>query len=295
MIQPNHSSSRSRFWQAVKDLQFISAFFSWFFMLLSRLAEPCMLLAVLYVIVEAGVPQVTIPTLHTLAIAVMIAAPEVILPGAFVITRKAKESGEETRPLTAICWLFVVLTLITLLSLFVLHLNNIYLSLIMCLRCGAGVGYSIFVRMLSYKGLAVTTEAVQEKEQTAPCPQLIITPELVDLLQGFVSTMLTQAYATIREDRASSQTLAFSETKQLALRSSETEEQAELSHVQQSVPREQVAEPLSEPLSNYERVKAYLTDHPQAKVAEVADALTIAISTASKHMNKVRQEEAKRE
>ena len=39
----------SQFWQALRELQFISSFFSWFFMLLSRLAEPCMLLAVLYV------------------------------------------------------------------------------------------------------------------------------------------------------------------------------------------------------------------------------------------------------
>src|SRR5258708_37094060 len=112
----------SRFWQAIKELQFISAFFSWFFMLLSRLAEPCMLLAVLYVIIEAGIPQVTTATLHTIAVAVMIAAPEIILPGAFVITNHAKEHGQENRPLLAICWLFVLLTLITLLSLFVLHL-----------------------------------------------------------------------------------------------------------------------------------------------------------------------------
>ncbi|HKF38482.1 MAG TPA: hypothetical protein VKB35_16415, partial [Ktedonobacteraceae bacterium] len=119
----DRSITVSRFWTAVQELHFISSFFSWFFMLLSRLAEPCMLLAVLYVIIEAGIPQVATPTLHNLSVAVMIAAPEIILPGAFVIVKQAKEHGEENRPLFAICWLFVLLTLITLLSLFVLHLD----------------------------------------------------------------------------------------------------------------------------------------------------------------------------
>src|SRR5258707_8254567 len=145
----------SRFWQAIKELHFITAFFSWFFMLLSRLAEPCMLLAVLYVIIEAGIPQVASETLHNLSVAVMIAAPEIILPGAFVIVRQAKEHGEENRPLLAICWLFVCLTLITLLSLFVLHLDREAISVIMCCRCAAGVGYSVLTRMLSYSGISI--------------------------------------------------------------------------------------------------------------------------------------------
>lgn len=50
---PNEKSDRrvtiSRFWTAIQELHFISAFFSWFFMLLSRLAEPCMLFAKLRV------------------------------------------------------------------------------------------------------------------------------------------------------------------------------------------------------------------------------------------------------
>jgi len=115
-----------------------------------------MLLAVLYVIIEAGIPQVAVTTLHNCAVAVMIAAPEIILPGAFVITKQAKEKGQENRPLHAICWLFVLLTLITLLSLFVLHLDREAISVIMCCRCAAGVGYSILVRMLSYNGLSIS-------------------------------------------------------------------------------------------------------------------------------------------
>ena len=59
--KPDRSITVSGFWHAIKELQFITSFFSWFFMLLSRLAEPCMLLAVLYVIIEAGIPQAAIP------------------------------------------------------------------------------------------------------------------------------------------------------------------------------------------------------------------------------------------
>src|SRR5215467_8189416 len=178
----DRSITVSQFWQAIKELQFISSFFSWFFMLLSRLAEPCMLLAVLYVVIEAGIPVVATATLHNLAVAVMIAAPEIILPGAFVISRQAKEHGQENRPLLAICWLFVLLTLITLVSLFVLHLDKEAISIIMCFRCAAGVGYSILVRMLSYKGLTINQEP-QRTQTEQPAPTLVITPELLNELR----------------------------------------------------------------------------------------------------------------
>lgn len=40
--------------------------------------------------------------------------------------------------------------------------------------------------------------------------------------------------------------------------------------------------------NNYERVKTHLAGHPDAKVREVAEALTISTSTANKWMNRVR-------
>jgi hypothetical protein len=42
--------------------------------------------------------------------------------------------------------------------------------------------------------------------------------------------------------------------------------------------------------NNAERVKAYLADHPNAKVREVSQALTMSLSTASKWMMKARTE-----
>ena len=41
---------------------------------------------------------------------------------------------------------------------------------------------------------------------------------------------------------------------------------------------------------NYERVKFYLADHPQATLHEIAGALTISVTTANKWRGKVRAE-----
>lgn len=269
--KPDRSVTVSRFWQTIKELQFITSFFSWFFMLLSRLAEPCMLLAVLYVIIEAGIPQVAMVTLHTIAVAVMIAAPEIILPGAFVITRQAKEHGQENRPLLAICWLFVLLTLITLLSLFVLHLDKEVISVIMCLRCAAGVGYSILVRMLSYKGLSIGHEPQRiQKEQPAPFD---ISPELLEALRIHLSQ------TTISEDTKEAQ------RQPLALPQA-TGDASILKTVRKAVPHTK-----RKNSTNYERVKAYMDTHQNVSVRDVAKALDIGISTANKWMQKVKDEQ----
>ena len=139
--------ARRDIWQALKELDFLSAFFSWFFMLLTRLSEPLMLLATLYVIAEAGVPAIALPALHNLAIGIMITAPEIILPGSFVV---ASRTQEHARILFAVCWIFVLLTLVTLISLFVWHLSGTSLAWLMCARCAAAVGYSILMRVISH-------------------------------------------------------------------------------------------------------------------------------------------------
>jgi len=143
----NQPQARRDSWQALRELDFLSAFFSWFFMLLTRLAEPLMLLATLYVIAEAGVPAIALPALHNLAIGIMITAPEIILPGSFVV---ASRTQEHARILFAVCWLFVVLSLVTLVSLFVWHLSGTSLAWLMCARCAAAVGYSILMRVMSH-------------------------------------------------------------------------------------------------------------------------------------------------
>ncbi len=134
-------------WQALSTLDFLSAFFSWFFMLLTRFSEPLMLLSTLYIVAEAGVPTIALPALHNLAIGIMICAPEVILPGSFVVAARAQKHA---RLLFAVCWTFVLLTLLTLISLFVWHFTGQALAWLMCARCAAAVGYSILMRVMSH-------------------------------------------------------------------------------------------------------------------------------------------------
>ena len=131
----------------LRDLAFVTDFFSWLFALCSRLAEPLMLLCTLYIVAEAGVPAIALPALHNLAIGIMICAPEIILPGSFVVAARAQEHA---RLLFTVCWIFVGLTLLTLISLFVWHFTGTSLAWLMCARCAAAVGYSILMRVMSH-------------------------------------------------------------------------------------------------------------------------------------------------
>jgi hypothetical protein len=151
--QPEAQEQRG-FWRAVREevarLEFLSRFFTWFFMLLSRLSEPLMTLSAIYIAVEAGLPAIAVAALHDSTVAVMIAAPEIILPGSFAMAAQAKSEGKPYKLLYAVSWCFVALTGVTLLSLFVFHLDGSTWNMITFLRCGAGVGYSILIRVLTH-------------------------------------------------------------------------------------------------------------------------------------------------
>lgn len=99
--------------------------------------------------------------------------------------------------------------------------------------------------------------------QEAQPPQLVITPDLIEALRQALM------HVTVVEEAP--------ETRQLA---------APVPTNETGAKQEQEAPP-DQP-GNFERVKAYLDIHPQAKIREVATAVSISNSTASKHMNKVR-------
>src|SRR5207248_4492343 len=115
----------------------------------------------LYVIAEAGVPAISNPALHNLPSGIMITAAEIILPGSFVV---ASRTQEHARILFAVCWLFVILTLVTLVSLFVWHLSGTALAWLMCTRCAAAVGYSILMRVMSHR---------RDQVQAVPVPDVL--------------------------------------------------------------------------------------------------------------------------
>ena len=141
------NTSKRTLWQEMAELDFLSTFFSWFFMLLTRLSEPLMLLATLYVIAQAGVPAIAWTPLYNLSIGIMITAPELILPGSFVV---AARTHDHAKLLFTMCWIFVALTVLTLISLFVWHLSGEALAWLMCARCAAAVGYSILMRVMAH-------------------------------------------------------------------------------------------------------------------------------------------------
>lgn len=214
----NQSLTRRDFWQALKELDFMSAFFSWFFMLLTRLSEPLMLLATLYIVAEAGVPAIALPAVHNLAIGVMITAPEIILPGSFVV---ASRSQEHARILYALCWLFVLLTLVTLVSLFVWHLSGTSLAWLMCARCAAAVGYSILMRVMSHGrdqvqmiSLPNLTERLAEIEASLQSMMIERIAETEQRLTATLRELTERMERTSNEQMESPDLVSISETLQ---------------------------------------------------------------------------------
>jgi hypothetical protein len=158
------------FWQALNDLEFVTWSFTWLFRLMSRLAEPMMTLAAIYIIIEAGVPSVSVFWLHWLSVALLISAPEIILPGGFIL---AGELHEVKNPrwwlLLLMCWLFVVLTAVTLADLFVLHWTGTLFQVLMWLRCAAAFGYSILFRVITHRSFVVD---MPTPSQPIPAPDV---------------------------------------------------------------------------------------------------------------------------
>ena len=121
-----------------------------------------------------------------------------------------------------------------------------------------------------------------EPEQAAPvaasAPQpapLVLTPELVDALRAAL------AQVTVSEEPETPQALPSPQGERRA---------SEGGHREKTV-QENIGENVDEQrANNYERVKAYLTGHPEAKVRDVAEALAISVSTANKWMIRVRGE-----
>ncbi len=164
-------------WHELKELDFLNWFFSWFFLLLTQLSEPLMLLSTLYVIAETGVHAIASPGLHALAVGIMITAPEILLPGAFVKAAKTRDQGGRFSVLLYVmCWTFVGLTLLTLADLFIWHLSGTPLACLMYARCAAAVGYSILMRVMSHGHGQVLQVAV---------PDVLVTiNELTEKLNG---------------------------------------------------------------------------------------------------------------
>jgi len=143
----------SKVWRSIQELNFISAFFGWLFLLASRLAEPLMTISAIYIILCAGIPGWKLQGLYDSGEAVLIAAPEVILPGAFILAGQEREHGnKQAWLLDVLCWLFVILTAVTLATLFLWQGPPAWImSTIMWGRCVVSIGYSILLRVTTHR------------------------------------------------------------------------------------------------------------------------------------------------
>lgn len=125
-----------------------------------------------------------------------------------------------------------------------------------------------------------------ERQETtvlaSPPAPIVITPELVDALRALLTqTMITEE--TNRPQELPSPQEEHEVTAAHAVRANTEDEQG--------ANNKAVGDCDDEPeVNNYERVKTYLALHPDAKVREVAGALTISVSTANKWMVRIKGE-----
>jgi hypothetical protein len=134
--------------QELITLAFITRGGNWLFLFMSRLAEPLMFFATLYVIAETVLPQLfkaaTFAGVSNVAIIVLNIAPELILPGCFLQAGMAAESQRWMYKSMGV--VFMLLTFATLAS-FIWTAPAGVVSVILFFRCSAGVLYSLLVRM----------------------------------------------------------------------------------------------------------------------------------------------------
>jgi hypothetical protein len=103
----------------------------------------------------------------------------------------------------------------------------------------------------------------------SPPAPLMVTPELLDALQALLAQTIVSA-----GEASTLQALPPPQSEQIT----------------RIVQGPTAANEDELEINNYERVKAYLVAHPEAKVRDVATALTISTSTASKWMTRIRGE-----
>lgn len=140
----------------------------------------------------------------------------------------------------------------------------------------------IWVRSLAIV-LLIVAHAMRHvgKQQEAPTQAQ---PSISDETMNLILTRLEKLDAL--EQALTAQTVVSEQQEApIALPAPEGEQGANIApEADQALSPEQVT-------SNFERVQAYLGEHPNAKVREVAEALALSVSTANKWMLKARTSE----
>ena len=153
-----HHQREWTFRRIVAELPFIPATSNWLKLLCSLLAEPLMFVSSLCIIAETVLPGAgTWPSILTNGpTTVMSLAPEIILPGCFQQAQRAHHKSDVLKGnlLFCLCALFGLLTLITLAS-FIWHFSGVIANLILFIRCGAGISYTIILNISEHDEQAI--------------------------------------------------------------------------------------------------------------------------------------------
>jgi hypothetical protein len=179
---------KKTFHRIVAELPFIPAISNWLKLLLSLLAEPLMFVSSLCIIAETVLPGATTwPSLLTEGPkTVMSLAPEIILPGCFQQAQFAWHNGNTIKGklLLCLCALFGLLTLVTLAS-FIWHFSAAIAHLILFIRCGAGISYTIILN------ISGNDEHAPDPFQPAPDDRIDQLTQTVNTLTAQLTTVLS--------------------------------------------------------------------------------------------------------
>ncbi len=323
MQQTQNLTRRAQLIHAFQTLEFIRAFFTWFFMLLARLAEPLLMLSVIYVIVEQAVKPLHSMAIEYLAIAIMVSAPEVMIAGSFKIASVARQQGQKLATLLYItCWLFIALLLLTVADVLIFHLSGTALELLMFFRCAVSVGYSIIMRVMPHQEEA--SEQASKLSETfsqltsdltamtqGELYELTTSTEnkLSELTQKF-SNELTSLIDQAQADRLSlatisetteAHTLALATLTGLVERQSATMKQA-MQELRASIETGPAARPklslvgseklssTSDELNSKEFIEGYFTTHPEARNVDViVEATKHGLNISASYVSQIRK------
>ncbi|MBA2391452.1 MAG: hypothetical protein H0V70_01750 [Ktedonobacteraceae bacterium] len=176
------------FHRIVAELPFIPATSNWLKLLCSLLAEPLMFVSSLCIIAETVLPgTATWPSILTNGpTTVMSLAPEIILPGCFQQAQRARYESDVLKGnlLFCLCALFGLLTLITLAS-FIWHFSGVLANLILFIRCGAGISYTIILNISGHDEQAI------DPPQPAPDDRIEHLTQTVNTLTAQLTTVLS--------------------------------------------------------------------------------------------------------
>jgi multisubunit Na+/H+ antiporter MnhE subunit len=119
-------------------------------------------------------------------------------------------------------------------------------------------------------------------ERPQPVPQqpvpLEITPELIETLRSLLLQTTVTEDAQVQALPSPREETPTLDTEEEPVREGQDTQETGVQGEEQSTP--------------YDRVKAYLAQFPNAKIREVADALGLPMSTANRHMKRVKEEAA---